>query len=512
MKRLTRSKRAMSAVALSLVLGVGAFAAVAFADNVVNDIDSLGDHTITAGGQTTIGYKVNGVGNDGCDAADGSSVTLNLSIPANVSAKDASNQPVSSLTFSDCQAFQYITFSSNVAGDYPITGTVTDSGGTSGYRVQSDFTLHVGAATPSDTTAPNISYVLAPPDPDGNNGWYKSNVSLTWTVTELESAGSLVKTGCNDQNITADQTSQTYSCSATSTGGSAGPVSVSIKRDGTAPVIQRDTSQDSCSVPGNNGWCRGTQTAGFTASDATSGLANSGDAAFTKSSSTNGSAVNIASGAVSDNAGNTASSINAGPFQIDSTAPTTSVTGVIPGKQYVLGVDVLPTPGCSVSDATSGPVNQNPAPTTTGGPLGSISISCSGQDNAGNTSSAGAAYSVIYDWTGFFRPVDNPSVLNVVKGGSSVPMKFSLNGDQGLNILAAGYPKSIKVDCDTVNEGPSDVLESTTTANTGLKYDAAADQYNYVWKTEKAWSGTCRQFRMELIDGETHVANFKITK
>ena len=23
--------------------------------------------------------------------------------------------------------------------------------------------------------------------------------------------------------------------------------------------------------------------------------------------------------------------------------------------------------------------------------------------------------------------------------------------------------------------------------------DAATDQYNYVWKTDKAWAGTCRQ-------------------
>ena len=54
-------------------------------------------------------------------------------------------------------------------------------------------------------------------------------------MTEAESPGSLVKTGCVDQNITTDQPETTYSCSATSAGGSAGPVSVTIKRDATAP-------------------------------------------------------------------------------------------------------------------------------------------------------------------------------------------------------------------------------------------------------------------------------------
>ena len=98
-------------------------------------------------------------------------------------------------------------------------------------------TLTVNPAAPSDTTPPVISYVLNPASPDGSNGWYKSNVTLTWTVTENESPGSLVKTGCVNQNITADQDATTYSCSATSDGGTATQVDVTIKRDATAPGI-----------------------------------------------------------------------------------------------------------------------------------------------------------------------------------------------------------------------------------------------------------------------------------
>ena len=47
----------------------------------------------------------------------------------------------------------------------------------------------------------------------------------------------MVKTGCLNQNITADQAATTYSCSALSAGGSAAQVDVSIKRDATAPGI-----------------------------------------------------------------------------------------------------------------------------------------------------------------------------------------------------------------------------------------------------------------------------------
>ena len=41
-----------------------------------------------------------------------------------------------------------------------------------------------------------------------------------------------------------------------------------------------------------------------------------------------------------------------------------------------------------------------------------------------------------YNFRGFFAPVQADPVLNVVKAGSSVPLKFSLGGDQGLKVLA----------------------------------------------------------------------------
>jgi hypothetical protein len=128
-------------------------------------------------------------------------------------------------------------------------------------------------ATPADTTAPDIQYTLNPASADGANGWYKSNVTLTWTVTENESQSSLVKTGCDDQNITADQQETTYSCSATSDGGSAGPVSVTIKRDATIPTVSVTGFTD------GQVFVKGVDTlptAGCSRSDATSGIDASG--------------------------------------------------------------------------------------------------------------------------------------------------------------------------------------------------------------------------------------------
>jgi hypothetical protein len=118
------------------------------------------------------------------------------------------------------------------------------------------------------------------------------------------------------------------------------------------------------------------------------------------------------------------------------------------------------------------------------------------------------SYTVNYQFLGFFSPVDNLPTLNAAKGGSAIPAKFSLGGDQGLDIFAPGYPKSQKIHCDT--SVPLDTIEETVTAgSSSLSYAAGADQYHYVWKTEKAWAGTCRQLILRLNDSTDHVANFK---
>jgi predicted extracellular nuclease len=113
-----------------------------------------------------------------------------------------------------------------------------------------------------------------------------------------------------------------------------------------------------------------------------------------------------------------------------------------------------------------------------------------------------------YNFAGFFQPVDNLPTVNTVKAGQAVPIKFSLNGDQGLNIFAAGYPKSEMIACNST--APVDGIEETVTAgSSGLSYNATTDQYTYVWKTNKAWANSCRQLVVKLNDGTFHRANFK---
>ena len=141
------------------------------------------------------------------------------------------------------------------------------------------------------------------------------------------------------------------------------------------------------------------------------------------------------------------------------------------------------------------------------GGAGAITVTAHG---APTTIAPGGAqsYTVMYPFLGFFSPVDNLPMLNTTKGGSAIPVKFSLSGNQGMNIFAAGFPKSQKISCST--SAPLDAIEETVTAgSSSLSYVVGADQYNYVWKTDKAWTGTCRQLILGLNDSTNHVANFK---
>jgi probable HAF family extracellular repeat protein len=106
---------------------------------------------------------------------------------------------------------------------------------------------------------------------------------------------------------------------------------------------------------------------------------------------------------------------------------------------------------------------------------------------------------------GFYQPVDNLPTLNKTKPGKTIPIRFSLGGDKGLDIFADGYPKSEAIPCDST--ATVDGIEETVTGKGGLSYNASTDQYEYAWATGSTWSG-CRQFVMKLKDGTVHRANF----
>ncbi len=102
-------------------------------------------------------------------------------------------------------------------------------------------------------------------------------------------------------------------------------------------------------------------------------------------------------------------------------------------------------------------------------------------------------------FSGFTPPLGDE---NVQESGSVIPVKFSVGIDLGLEIFAPGSLFSRQINCSpnscgaNVGIGP---WEPTDSVGGGLQHTDG--QYHYNWKTDKAWTGTCRELEVILRDG-----------
>jgi hypothetical protein len=84
-----------------------------------------------------------------------------------------------------------------------------------------------------DPTPPIITPTVA--GTLGNNGWYVSDIAISWSVVDSDSTVTSTS-GCEAQIITTDTAGATYTCTATSAGGTA-TESITVKRDANAPGL-----------------------------------------------------------------------------------------------------------------------------------------------------------------------------------------------------------------------------------------------------------------------------------
>lgn len=308
--------------------------------------------------------------------------------------------------------------------------------------------------------------------------------------------------------------------------------------DTTAPTIVRNSSLDNCSVPGSPGWCRGTQTVGWTTEDAgglkhrefagVTTLLSGTSASYTTSSTQNGNAVSIASGSVTDVSDNTNSGINANGWQIDSVAPTSIVTGFTHLQKFDRGSD--PTVGCEASDGTSG-VSSDGTPTAdrsgvTVNGVGPVSVTCNGAtDVAGNTQTTASnakVYTLIHAIQSAIGDPINPDGSSVFSQKRAVPVKFALAGDEadanadglrdGFSLTGWSVKRSGAVACPGT-EFVEEALADTTSSSTGLRYDPAADQYIANATLAGTTAGKCHRFIVELDNGQQiQSPTFKVGK
>ena len=140
--------------------------------------------------------------------------------------------------------------------------------------------------------------------------------------------------------------------------------------------------------------------------------------------------------------------------------------------------------------------------------FGATTVTCSATNSLGLTSTGSFTVTVSnLGWLGFYQPIDNDGVLNTIKGGSTVPVKFNVTaGDSLVTDPAIAEVSWVSIPCP--DQRTSDAIEQTaTSASSSLRWDASSQQFIYNWRTPKA-PGTCLQLQVTTTDNITHTADF----
>lgn len=199
-----------------------------------------------------------------------------------------------------------------------------------------------------------------------------------------------------------------------------------------------------------------------------------------------------------DNTGNT-SRATATYTIVDRRPPVVTIESPTDGSYFVQGAGVLAHYSCSSPSgarivlcfgtvADGAPVDES---------VGAHSFNVTGYDENGRATTLTNRYNVFYAFTGFGSPVDTTGSLDGVKAGEPIPLKFSLNGDQGPNVVG-------KTTWQMVSCADGSPVATKTTGEGKLSYNASSDRYSYLVATSGSWKGTCATLDVVLADGTTH--------
>ena len=342
-----------------------------------------------------------------------------------------------------------------------VTCTATDAAGNAG---SSTFNITVNDPTPPEIVV-NVSGLL------GNGGWYRDDVSVSWSVSDPQS-GVGSTNGCDSQLLTTDTSGVTFTCTATNYAGGATTESVTVRRDATPPVVTppADLFAGAVTFDGSN----------VTYGDATAVDDVSGTVGAVQCAPASGSLFAIGTTPVTcsidDAAGNTGSA----SFNVtvaDTTPPsiTSSVSGT-PGSNgwFTSPVQIAWT----VSDPQSSVTASGCDPVTLSADAPGVTITCSAASAGGSSS---ASESVKIDQTApVIATPGNVSATAIGLTGSNVSYSVSASdATSGLAGAVSCAPASgalFAIGTTAVNCSVSDNAGHSSSASFTVTVDLASNE------------------------------------
>jgi hypothetical protein len=358
-----------------------------------------------------------------------------------------------------------------------------------------------------DDTDPEITFTRTAANA---NNWNNEDVAVDFTCDDNLSG---VDGACGpDQTLTSEGADQSATGNVTDQAGNSASATVTdINIDKTAPTISATLNPANPAVSGWYNISTGAPKASYTCSDTLSGLDGTCPGVFTFGEGNDLSH----SETISDQADNQATAAVTN-IKVDLTKPTliptVSPNPVLLGGAATASAGASDTPGSGIaSSSCANPVNT--------GTIGAgQTVSCSATDNAGNTNTASATYSVGAAFNGFLQPIDG-NLVNTGKFGRVYPVKWQLR-DASDALLSDAVAQALvssmtvtqrAVTCDSGT--PTDALETEAGAagSTSVRYDAASDQFIFNYKAPS--SGSCYSLNVNKADGiNTQSILFKFTK
>ncbi len=184
---------------------------------------------------------------------------------------------------------------------------------------------------------------------------------------------------------------------------------------------------------------------------------------------------------------------------------------------YLLGQTVNADYACQDEDGGSGLAScvgdvPDGSPIDTGS-IGAKTFTVNAADNAGNTASVIHTYRVIYNFTGFTSPVDNPSVMNIAKAGQTIPLKWRItdgNGNPVINLTGVTVT-AVSLSCPSAPT--TDAIEEYVVSKSGLQ-NLGDGYYQWNWKSPSAYANTCKTLKLDLGEGAgfEHLVLFRFRK
>ncbi len=393
-------------------------------------------------------------------------------------------------------------------GDSTITGTAIDNAGRSN---SVDRTVRI------DKTAPTIERTIT--GTLGLDGWYTSDVAVGFACADDRSGVKACSPGSTLGNGAG------LSVNGTATDAAGNDASIDVE-----PInVDKDAPSTSTNAP--SGWQTDDVTLSFSATDqdGLSGVAYTEYSLDGSASWVRGTSVLLGEGShdvlyrSADRAGNVERTRTAN-VRVDRSAPAVTIEGSASVTSPTVSVrGTAADIGSGLAGVT---INGTPVAVTDGGYAADVAVDCGANtvtaeatDAVGRRSTANLVVQrvcVIPEvWTtgGFFAPVDmttagGPRVVNTVKGGSTVPLKFRVykNGAEQKDVAVVSGMKVANVAC--VTGDTSAPVEQLVSGGTSLRYDGT--QFIQNWKVPTVVG--CYAASAQLVDGSAITAYFKVNK